>query len=417
MERFQNLLGSTNWTDVYSTNDAEIGFDSFIFEFTGLFNICFPVTKRKFNKNLDAIEPFMSSDLLKSRNNKLSLHSKKVKHPSPENIENYHKYRNIYNKLIRAAKKLYYKRALLQNKSDLRKTWSILKEAMNKGNKKSISIEKLIFDGKICEKTNDISENFNQYFTSIPHKVASEINTIFSNPIDNVPHLNTNFNLDNVTSSQITDIVKGMVTKKSCDMFEVSNFLLKKIIHVISMPLCHIFNLSINHGKVPTKLKNAKVVPIFKLKNSSSSDRCVPKNYRPVSLLPIFSKILEKVVAKQLISYIEENDILYKHQYGFQSKKSTMHPLVHFLNELGKAKNDNMISIGVFCDISRGFDTLCPSIMAKKLEKMGIRHKELEWFKSYLCLYRWSKIKTYANNNGCTTRINTRAYIVSFIHK
>ena len=79
---------------------------------------------------------------------------------------------------------------------------------MNKGNKKSTSIDRLIFDGKICEKSNDISENLNQYFTSIPHKVASEINTIYSNPIDNVTHLNTNFNLDNVTSSQITDIVK-----------------------------------------------------------------------------------------------------------------------------------------------------------------------------------------------------------------
>ena len=77
IERFKILLGNTNWDNVYNCNEADTSFNVFISEFSNLFDICFPVTKRKFNKNHDAIEPFMSSALLKSRNTKLSLHSKK----------------------------------------------------------------------------------------------------------------------------------------------------------------------------------------------------------------------------------------------------------------------------------------------------------------------------------------------------
>ena len=81
---------------------------------------------------------------------------------------------------------------------------------------------------------------------------------------------------------------------------------------------------------------------------------------------------------------MNRNEILYHHQYGFQAKKSTLHPMVHLINEIGKAKNDKDLTIGVFCDISKGFDTISHDILLKKMEKIGIKNQALNWFKNYL---------------------------------
>ena len=112
----------------------------------------------------------------------------------------------------------------------------------------------------------------------------------------------------------------------------MSNSLIKKIINVVAEPLCHIFNRSLTTGYIPVQLKEAKVVPIYKLNQKSGTYKKLPANYRPISLLPIISKLLEKVVGKQLLDFLAANKIIHKHQYGFQPNKSTIHPMVHLLN-------------------------------------------------------------------------------------
>ena len=384
IEQFVSIMNDCNWQNVLECNNPEESFNLFFSEFNDTFNVCFPITKKNFNKNIHNIEPFMSKGLLISRNKKFSLHSKKVRNPTAINTENYMIYRRMYNKLVRAAKQNYFHKSLKQNKANLRKTWQILKEAMKKCNDKSSVIDELRFDDNIYTSKLDISNKMNDFFVSIPSQIASQINPSNIDPMNNIEQNDSRFSLDNVTHQQIIDLVKGMENKKSCDMFDISNYFLKKTINTISIPLCHIFNSSINHGIVPSKLKCAKVIPIFKLKSNLSNDRYMPKNYRPISLLPIFSKILEKIIHIQLVNYLDDNNIIYNHQYGFMSKRSTVHPLIHFINKLGMARNEKLISIGVFCDVARGFDTLCHNILIKKLEKIGIHGRELQWFKSYL---------------------------------
>ena len=131
-------------------------------------------------------------------------------------------------------------------------------------------------------------------------------------------------------------------------MFGISNKLLKNVIDKIAIPLAHIINSSLQTSEIPSELKLAKVIPIFKLKKKESDLLCIMSNYRPISLLPIFSKILEKVVACKLTSFLDEYKLLYKHQYGFQKKNSTIHPIIHFLNRLATDANERKITIGVF---------------------------------------------------------------------
>ena len=106
-----------------------------------------------------------------------------------------------------------------------------------------------------------------------------------------------------------------------------------------------------------------KSTQIFKYKGCSMSDKTDPNNYRPISLLPIFSKLLEKIIADQLTRFLEQNQIFYEHQYGFQPKKSTLHPMTHLLKHLGDAKNDKLVTIGVFCDLAKCFDTISHPIL------------------------------------------------------
>ncbi|MFN9908220.1 MAG: reverse transcriptase domain-containing protein, partial [bacterium] len=107
-------------------------------------------------------------------------------------------------------------------------------------------------------------------------------------------------------------------------------------------------------------------------------------NYRPISLLSIFSKILEKVVCNRLCSFLETNNILSGAQFGFRPGHSTVHPMVHFVNHLSKALNNKEHSIAIFCDLRKAFDSCDHEILLRKLSGVGIRGETLAWFKNYL---------------------------------
>ena len=105
---------------------------------------------------------------------------------------------------------------------------------------------------------------------------------------------------------------------------------------------------------------------------------------RPIFLMPILSKILEKLVANRLAEFLKRFSVLFKHQYGFQKSHSTIHPIVHFLNYIADAVNKKHFTIAIFCDLTKAFDTVDHEILFKKLNYYGIRGTALSWFKSYL---------------------------------
>jgi len=161
-------------------------------------------------------------------------------------------------------------------------------------------------------------------------------------------------------------------------MFGFSMAFIQKVITSIATPLYHVFFKSFESGCIPSQLKLAKVIPIFK-----NGDKNLPTNYRPISLLPNFSKIMEKIISNRLTNFLESNNLISDMQFGFRKNHSAIHPLIHFMNHLTKSSNKKLFSIAIFCDLQKAFDTVNHDILCKKLYDLGIRGVELLWFQNY----------------------------------
>ena len=255
-----------------------------------------------------------------------------------------------------------------------------MKEAANL-HKDSDVIDKIIVNDQTITDPREIAENFNDFFVNIGQQITDSIDRTDILPDSFMPTYENlqELNLYEISPQVLYNILKLLQNKNSTDSNGLSTKLLKSVASEISVPLSHIFNLSLTQGIFPSKLKTSRTVPIFK-----GGDKLNCNNYRPISLLNNLSKILEKIVSIQLVNHLETNNILYEHQYGFQKNKSTEQNLIQAFNFIGNSLNENKYCIGVFFDLKKAFDVCSFDVLIMKLEKMGIKGTALQWFKSYL---------------------------------
>jgi Reverse transcriptase (RNA-dependent DNA polymerase) len=356
MSAFRDDLRGLSWNNVLSERNVNTALDNFLDSFLTLFDMHFPLKKRRINRNFNRINDFMTAGLLISRRRKNALYKKQLSSPTPNNVNIYKLYRNVYNSVLRKSKKMYYEEALQKFRSKPKKLWEILNSASG-GVKKGNKIKEIRSGDTLISNDRDIAQTFNNYFSQVNSIEQSNIDPLSYMPINpNVP----DFSINNTGPVHVIDVVNAMQCKSSVDSDCISMKLVKFIIYEISVPLAHIFQLSIESGVFPTRFKASRVVPIFK-----QGDPVLCDNYRPVALVCTFSKILEKMVATDFFNHLDLNNLLYEHQYGFQRKKNTEHNLIQVVNYIGKALNEGNWCIGIFLDLKKAFDTVQHDILLK----------------------------------------------------
>jgi hypothetical protein len=371
IQLFKRDLSQLGWNEVPECHDTQQSFDLFLNNFLDLYNLHFPKRKVKLNRNVHKLEPWFSSGLLISRRRKLYLSKCAARNPTVLNKNAFTVYRNIYNIVIRTSKKMYYESELEKHKANLKVTWDILRKAIRKNKSKSSLISNIKVNGIELSDPKIIANCFNEFFTTIAIDISDEIHPTVRPPesirINNDMPI---FELSNnpVTHFELLSVFNELNSKKSEDHSGLSMYFFKNVTLQLLKPLTHVINLSFRNGYVPSQMKIAKVVPIFK-----NGDPLLLDNYRPISLLSNFSKIIEKVMCNRLTMYLESNNLISKHQFGFRKKHSTVHPILHLLNAVSEASSRKKYTLAIFCDLRKAFDTCDHGILIKKLRNMGVR--------------------------------------------
>ena len=272
----------------------------------------------------------------------------------------------------RLAKEKYYKKEFASAKNDCKKVWQLSNEITGR---KSQTEQIGEINGVTSNQKK--AEMFNKFFTSIAPDLAKNIRPSKKNFKDYLPPKPVcELQFSEMSEQQIIKIIKSMANKRSFSHDTVSNKMIKYTQLSIAKPLTHLINLSLKLNHIPKDWKTAKIVPIYK-----NDDKTSPNNYRPISLLPTISKVLEKVVANQVHSYLSFNKLLTSNQFGFRPKHSTEHLLIKIQNYIFKCKQANDHCLAVFIDLKKAFDTVKTETLIEKIRHYGLPH---EWFRDYL---------------------------------
>ena len=278
-----------------------------------------PLIKTKNKGNIDNQKiPWVTKGILKSRKTKNKLYEKFIKNPNERNESIYKTYRNKFKKVKKAAKK-HYNKEFNERKGNLRYSWKLIKEVINKNKVKMELSDYFKENETIISDPVKISNKFNEYFINVGPKLAERIQNNNVNFTIFLGERSVNsFFLDAVTEKEVEIEIGNLSGNTSRGHDEIPPKLVKEISKQIIKPLTHIYNQSLLTGVIPNELKIALVKPVFKANSEEEFS-----NHRPISVLPCFGKILEKIVYKRVMKNLDIHNMLLQSQYGFRKKHST----------------------------------------------------------------------------------------------
>lgn len=367
---FGNELMKINWGQIAELDDANLAYNMFIDTFKRIYHACFPLVTHTKSRRIR--KPWITPELRGEIQVKQKLYRKFLGTRQAEDLVVFKKYRNKLTKKLRSARNLYHLRLLDVNIARPSVLWTRLNTLLQR-NSGHTALTKLTIDGKEVSGA-ELANLFNTFLTNMTAKSAQ------SDACKYISGENSeSIFLCPVTEGEVVTVIKNLNNSSSCDIDDIQIRPVKHVVEIIAPILAHIFNICLASAIFPQKMQLAKVVVLYK-----KGDRNVLGSYRLISILPVFSKVFEKMLHLRLSKFINKYNLLTPSQFGFCKNKSTEFALLEQKEYIITQLESKLIVVGLFVDFSKAFDLVDHNILLSKLQYYGFRGKALSLLNSYL---------------------------------
>ena len=297
--------------------------------------------------------------------------------------------RNRTNSNIRQAKRDFVLDELKQNQNNPKKFWKVIREIIP-SDKSDRQSDILLKDAGIKLDREEVAHYINNYFVnvgkvSLSNNVSDDFNSPNSQSLqDATPESTLSSDLalkqfEELNKIEVLKVIKEINISKSSGLDNISSFIIKELFEILLPKVTYLFNLSIRTETFPREWKSALVIPIPK-----TGDLTSVKNYRPISLLPLPGKILEKLVHRQLSGHLEGESLLINEQHGFRKDHSTIHSVAQVVNYVNTKMDSKLCTLATYIDFRKAFDCVQHPVLVDKLSKLNFDKTVINWVSSYL---------------------------------
>ena len=379
-DKFKDRIEECRLEDIYSCSNVDIAAELLTNKITHILDDMAPI-KRFQTRTKYA--PWLSNESKQLIAEREAAQQKASLSDNPEDWRAFRALRNQVTSKSREDKRKWEKMKLDPSENNSTDVWKTVRGWLGWGSAGTPS--QLFWEGKLVSSPRGLSTTMNNFFLDKIKRLRSGIPEQTADPLvrtrEAMAGRQCSFKLNPVDVSQVLKVIKGMKNSSATGIDYIDTRTVKLVADHLAPVLTHIINLSIETATFPNIWKWAKVVPLLK---SGTCDKILPKSYRPVALLPVMSKVLEKVVFSQLVEYLEENHLIHPNLHGSRSGHNTSTALNQLYDKwVEEVEAGNMVGV-LFCDQSAAFDLCDHNILLSKLELMGVEGISLKWIESYL---------------------------------
>ena len=373
-EAFQRDLDQVPWSVLDMDEDPNDAWSSWSTLYTEVLDRHAPLRTRRIK--VDSA-PWINDDILTAMQVRDEIHQQALRFKTESLWLKYRDSRNNLVSLIRQAKTDYYKNIIEQNVSDSKTLWKSLRLVLP--SKIKTAAQSFLINGVLQTNPKAIAEAFNNFFVKIGESLAEAFSNDGAEFTFDDRYTNGKYTIPTIDPAFVLKELQHMKPTKATGLDGITARSLRAGAPVIYQSLTTVMNISIQSGIFINDWKCAKVIPLFK-----SGDQSDVSNYRPISILSVPSKILERHVHTSFYNYLESNNLITPDQSGFRPKHSCETALLKMTDDWFNGIDKGNMTGVIYIDLKKAFDTVNHDILLKKLTGYGVDTKSWDWFKSYL---------------------------------
>ena len=381
---FLDKLRKVNFPDYSNFKDINNAYSDFTEKVTSVIDEIAPIKEIRVKNNSQDWFDAEINEEIERRDKSLAKFKKSRLH---SDNESYKKARNKVQRMIKDKKKNFFTGKLNENIGKPKELWKSLKSLGLSSKKSSCSTICLEKDGILSFDPKANAEIFKDFYSNLANDLVKKLpnppNKYGKDAVkkyyENLNLVGKSFSFEPVAYTSVLKLLQQLNPHKSAGIDNLTGKFLKEGAPVLASPITNLINLSISLSSFPDDCKIAKLKPLYKKEAKTK-----PKNYRPISLLPLISKIIERIIHDQTQVFLDENKILFTYQSGFRKQYSTDTCLSYLTDRVRNGFEKGSLTGMILIDLQKAFDTIDHKILTEKMSCLGFAESTIRWYKSYL---------------------------------